>query len=80
MSKEGVSLHAHLEVEMEEDNHLPLGGLEEGVLQVVEQDVHTITLQCCVAQPIYVGLKSALCEAIMIQHQQSCKHTTFVWV
>ena len=34
---------------MQHHDHLSLGGLEEGVLDVVEEDVHTVPLQRRVA-------------------------------
>ena len=55
----------YLEVKVQQNNHLPFGGLEEGVLHVVEEDVHTVALQCRVAQTVGVSLEGALKQMIL---------------
>jgi hypothetical protein len=47
-------------VKVQQHDHLSLGRLEEGVLDVVEENVHTITLQRRVAKTVGVSLKGAL--------------------
>ena len=45
---------------MQQYNHLSLGRLEEGVFDVVEENVHAVTLQRRVAKTVGVSLKGAL--------------------
>ena len=56
-------------MKVEENNHLPFGGLEEGMLHIVKQDVHTVSLQCRVAQSICVALEGALHGTSITVHQ-----------
>ena len=58
-------MEPHLEVKVQQNNHLPFGGLEEGMLHVVEEDVHTVALQRRVAQTIGVSLEGALNQIIL---------------
>ena len=50
----------YLEVEVQQNYHLFLGGLEEGVFDVRVQDVHLVSLDSGVAQTISVCLQSTL--------------------
>ena len=45
---------------MQQDYHLFLGGLEEGVFDVRVEDVHLVSLDSGVAQTISVGFQSTL--------------------
>ena len=47
-------------MKMQQDNHLSLGGLEEGVFDVIEENVHSVSLQSGVAKAIAVGFQRAL--------------------
>ena len=47
-------------MKMKKDDHLPLRWLEEAVLDVVEENVHPVSLQSGVAETVVVGLESAL--------------------
>ena len=47
-------------MKMQEYDHLPLGWLEEAVLDVVEENVHPVSLQSGVAESIVVRLEGAL--------------------
>ena len=47
-------------MKMQEYDHLSLGWLEEAVLDVVEENVHPVSLQSGVAESIVVRLKGAL--------------------
>ena len=58
-------MEPHLEVKVQQNNHLPFGGLEEGMLHVVEEDVHTVALQRRVAQTVGVSLEGALNQIIL---------------
>ena len=58
----------HLEVKVQQYDHLSLGGLEEGVLHVVEENVDTVTLQRRVAKTVGVSLKGTLNEQISSNH------------
>ena len=53
-------LLSHLEMEVQQDDHLSLGRLEEGVLDVVEEYVHSVPLESGVAKTVGVSLKGAL--------------------
>ena len=48
---------------MKEHYHLSLGGLEEGVLHVVVEQVHLVPLQGRVAEAVHVSLQGALPES-----------------
>ena len=55
---------------MQQYDHLSLGWLEEGVFDIVEEDVHTVTLQGRVAKTIGVSLKGTLQQNNYYQLQQ----------
>ena len=80
-----MTVHVHtcspdyLEVEVQHHNHLSFGGLEEGMFDIVEENVHSISLQCCVAKPVSVSLKGALEKTSKFSNSREGNGFSFAW-
>ena len=50
----------YLEVEVKQHYHLSIGGLEEGMLHVIVEQVHFVSLEGGVTEAVNMSLKGSL--------------------